>query len=231
MENNGIMPVMDIAGNHGYGDGFGYGGGCWFMWILVLFFLMGGNGWGNNRNAATTNDVYAAVDNQNLTSSIRDIARQINQVGDGISSATFALNNTINNGFTGVMRDSMAGFANVAQGINENRFAAQQCCCETNRNIDAVRYDAAMNTNAITKAICDDGEKTRALMVANQMQDLRDRLADKDRDLQTAQFALSQQAQNATIINAVRPFPSPAYMVGSPYGTAANVCGCAAYNA
>lgn len=56
------MPVMDIN-NHGYGDG--YGGG-WFMWIIVLFFLMGGNGWNNNRGMATQADVYAANDIQDL---------------------------------------------------------------------------------------------------------------------------------------------------------------------
>ena len=55
MEGTGIVPVMDMNCNrgYGYGDGFGYGGG-WFMWIIVLFALMGGwgngfgrNGWGN----------------------------------------------------------------------------------------------------------------------------------------------------------------------------------------
>ena len=43
----GVVPVMDLNRNN-YGDGFGYGGGAWFMWIIVLFALMGG--WGNNRN-------------------------------------------------------------------------------------------------------------------------------------------------------------------------------------
>lgn len=45
MEGSGIVPVMDVNRNvYGYGDGFGCGGG-WFMWIIVLFALMGG--WGN----------------------------------------------------------------------------------------------------------------------------------------------------------------------------------------
>jgi hypothetical protein len=30
---------------------------------------------------------------------------------------------------------------------------AQQCCCETNRNIDSVRYENAMNTAAINANI------------------------------------------------------------------------------
>lgn len=52
MENTSIVPVMDV--NRGYGDGYcngGYGGG-WFMWIIVLFALMGGWGNGYGRNGA-----------------------------------------------------------------------------------------------------------------------------------------------------------------------------------
>ena len=47
----------------------------------------------------------------------------------------------------------------------------------------------------------------------------------KDQELQTANFQLSQQAQNATLISALRPFPQPAYVTCSPY-TAANGFGC-----
>ena len=49
------------------------------------------------------------------------------------------------------------------------------------------------------------------------MQELRDRLADRDRDLLTANFQLSQQAQSANIIGTLRPFPQPAYITCSPY--------------
>ena len=78
------------------------------------------------------------------------------------------------------------------------------------------------------------GEKTRAVLIANQIQDLRDKLADRDRDLQTANFQLSQQAQSAALIGTLRPYPQPAYITNSPYQSiAANVagaCGCT-YNA
>lgn len=49
------------------------------------------------------------------------------------------------------------------------------------------------------------------------MQDLRDKIADKDRDLMTANFQLSQQAQSANIIGQLRPYPQPAYITCSPY--------------
>lgn len=43
MEGTGIVPVMDMNNRNGYGDGFGCMGGMWFMWIIVIFALMGGN--------------------------------------------------------------------------------------------------------------------------------------------------------------------------------------------
>lgn len=205
----GVVPVMDLNRNN-YGDGFGYGGGAWFMWIIVLFALMGG--WGNNRNnglesALTRSDLANGFDAQDIKNGIRGVQ-------NGLCDGFYAQNTTMLN-----------GFSTIGVAIAENRFAAQQCCCETNRNIDAVRAENYRNTCEITNAIHAEGEATRALINANTMQDLRDKLADRDRDLQTANFQLSQQAQSANIISTLRPFPQPAYITCSPY-TAANNCGC-----
>lgn len=57
------------------------------------------------------------------------------------------------------------------------------------------------------------------------MQDLRDKLEDRDRELQTANFQLSQQAQSANLINLLRPFPTPSYITCSPYTSPTNVYG------
>ena len=92
------------------------------------------------------------------------------------------------------------------------------CCCETNRNIDAVRYEAAQHTCEITNAIHAEGEATRALINANTMQDLRDKL-------QAAQFQLSQVNQNAYLVDQLRPCARPAYITCSPYQAANPCCG------
>ena len=72
-----------------------------------------------------------------------------------------------------------------------------------------------------------DGEATRALMSAQTIQDLRDRLEQSHRDLLTANFQLSQQAQSQNLISQLRPTPTPAYLSCSPY-FAYNV-GCGGY--
>jgi hypothetical protein len=86
----------------------------------------------------------------------------------------------------------------------------------------------------MSKGFCDvagaihaEGEATRALINANTVQALRDKLADKDRDVLIRDFQLSQQAQNAALINELRPCAKPAYITCSPY-TTASFCGCGA---
>ena len=223
---NGIQPVMPIGG---YGDGWG-GNGC-FMWVILLFALMGGGfgGWNNRGDVASTRDVYASNDFQSLRTAV-------NNLGSGLADLGYALNTGILNGFSNTQRDIANGTYVIdkaitdnryvlGNAINETRFAAKDNTCVTNRNIDQLRFDNTIGMNNIQAAIHAEGEETRKLIIANQMEQLKYALAEKDRNLQTAQFALSQQAQNATIINAVRPFPVPSFTVGNPYGGCSCNCG------
>ena len=213
MEGTGITPVMPVNG--GYGDGFGCnGGGMWFMWMIAIFALMGGGGfgWGNRGNGLTQAEMQAGFNHQ-------DEMGQIRGVTYGLADSTFALNNSILNANAGLEKTVMQGNYALGSQLAENRFAQQQCCCETNRNIDSVKAENYRNTCKITNAIHEEAEKTRALITANTMQELRDKLAEKDRELQAAQFNVGQCAQTAMIVNQLRPFPQPAYTVANPYVT------------
>ena len=185
------------------------GQGSWF-WIVVLFLFMFGSGNGlfnNGGGALTRAEMTDGFNNQS-------VLRKLDGITQGLCDGFYAMN-------TGMLN----GFNTVGSQIAENRFAAQQCCCETNRNIDNVRYEASKNTCDITSAIHAEGEATRALINANTMQALRDKLEDKDRELMTANFQLSQQAQSANLIAELRPCAKPAYITCSPY-QARNFCGC-----
>lgn len=224
MEGNGIQPVMPVSG--GYGDGFGCGGGMWFMWMIAIFALMGGGGfgWGNRGNGLTQAEMQQGFNHQ-------DEMGQLRGVSYGLADSTYALNNSMLQGQAELGRNIMQGNYGlektmmqngwgISQQLNENRFAQQNCCCETNRNIDSVKAENYQNTCKITTAIHEEAEKTRGLITANTMQELRDRLADRDRDLQTARFNLSQTIQSAAIVNQLRPYPQPAYITASPYQSA-----------
>jgi hypothetical protein len=172
----------------------------YLVWLAVL----GGGGFFGNRNgygdaavqgAITRSDLFEGFNNQDVNGQLRGIT-------NGLCDGFYAINNSLKDGFYGVQ-------ANV-----------KDCCCTTNRNIDAVRFDMSKGFCDVAGAIHAEGEATRALINANTMQELRDKLADKDRELMTANFQLSQQAQNAYLINEIRPCAKPAYITCSPYTTA-----------
>ena len=181
-----------------------------FIYLVWLAVLGGGGLFGNRttelQNAVTRSDLFEGFNNQDVNGQLRGIT-------NGICDGFYEVNNGMKDGFYGI------------QGaLAENRFAQQNCCCETNRNIDAVRFEGAQNTCSITNAIHAEAEATRALINSNTMQALRDKLADKDRDILARDFQLSQLAQSATLVNELRPCAKPAYITCSPY-TAAGTCG------
>ncbi len=185
----------------GYGMGYGgFGGGWEGLIALVVLAAIFGGGFGGFGGGG---GYQQGFNTQAITSKLDGIT-------NGISDATYALNNGIN----GVVRE-----------VLENKFAAQQCCCETQRAIDGVNYNNSKNTCDIINAIHSEGEATRGLITQNQIQELRDKLADKDRDVLARDFQLSQLSQNATLINALNPTAKPAYIVANP-NCCQNACGC-----
>ena len=219
---NGLSVADALALQNRNNDGMlGGANGTW-IWVFFLFFLLawGGSGFGGFGNSAaqgalTRSELCQDMNFQSLENSVRGIQ-------NGICDGFYAMNTGMLNGFNGVQRDLCTGFNGINQNINQARFDAQNCCCETNRNIDAVRYENARNTCDIVNAIKADGEATRAMMTQNTIQDLRDRL-------QAAQLANSQCAQNAYLIDQLRPCARPAYITCSPYDASHfgyNNCGC-----
>ena len=227
MEGANIVPVMDMNRNNNYGDC--WGGGMWFMWIIVLFALMGGWGgnWNNRGNMGAEIFANGSMTRDQIADqfSMQDIKDGIRGVQNGLCDGFYAQNTTMLNGFNGVQRDLCTGFAGVNANINDARFAQQQCCCETQRNIDAVRYENAQNTCAITTNATGNTQKILDKLCQMESNAKDQRIADLTSTLQAANFQLSQLSQTANIINTVIPRPIPAYQVQSPY-VGYGYCGC-----
>ena len=187
-----------------------------FIYLVWLAVLGGGGLFGNRFGAGNDPAVQGALTRSDLFEGFnnQDVNGQLRGITNGLCDGFYAINNGLKDGFYGVQT-----------GITELGYGMKDCCCGINRNIDAVRYENAKNTCDITTAIHAEGEATRALINANTVQMLRDKLEDKDRALLTANFQLSQQAQNAYLINEIRPCARPAYITCSPY-TTASFCGC-----
>lgn len=187
MDNYSLADIRAATGANE--DGWG-GGGAW--WIIILFLFMfgmggGGWGWGNRGNDALTRaEMQQGFDTQEIT-------RKLDGINYGICDGFYAQNTTMLNGFAG-----------VTSAVRDAQFAAQQCCCETNRNIDAVRYDAQKNTCDITTAIHAEGEATRALIQKNEMQNLRDRL--QQMELREAMCGVVRYPMATTYTSGGNPF-------------------------
>ena len=221
---DGITPVMNVGTPTAtYGDGWGGGCGAWLMWVIVIFAMMGGGwgGFGNRGNGLTQAEMQQGFNHQDEMGQLRGITY-------GISDAAYAQNTVALQGQAAIEKTVMQTGYGLGQQLADNRFAQQQCCCETNRNIDSVRTEGFRNTCELKTAIHEEAEKTRGMMMASQIQDLRDRLADRDRDLQSANFNLSQVLQTSAIVGQLRPFPQPAYITASPYQalTGYGLCRC-----
>ena len=179
----------------------------YLIWIWA--FRMFGNGFGNDaatQGALTRADLFEGFNNQGVNDKLNDITT-------GLC-----------NSFATVNSNLCQGFNSVNSGIAENRFAQQQCCCETKQAIANLAAENYRNTSEITTAIHNEGEATRALITENAIQALRDKLADKDRDILYANLQLSQKEQNETLIDVLRPVSRPAYITCSPYTSANNYC-------
>lgn len=194
-------------------DGFGAGMGGWF-WILILF-LFRGWGYGGGQESPLISEEFIKRDIFNTNQNVSTTACQ-------------------------TQRDVLESKYTNQLGLQNLQAQMAECCCGTQKEIIQSRYDAALQAQAmqaqLSNCCCDlktaihaEGEATRALIQANTIQDLRDKVADRDRDLMTANFQISQAAQSANIIDTVRPFPQPAYITCSPYvtyGYGACCCGC-----
>lgn len=193
-------------------DDNGMNGNCW-IWIIVLFLFMWGGGdyfnRGSKKDCASTEDVQ----NQFNFSALE---RQNNEIISAVKESQYETGTTIRDAaFT-----NLSELKGIEASLAQLGYLQQSCCCETNRNIDSLKAENYKNTCEITTAIHAEGEATRALINANTMQELRDKL-------QNAQYQLDNIHQTQQLVGTLRPFPTPAYITCSPYTSAQNVCcGC-----
>lgn len=202
------------------GNSWGNGNNEWWILILFLFFFMGGNGF-NGRQTVTTDDMqnqfnFASLERQNneITANSRQVAYDLS---NDISQLGFALNTAVRDAWSGLnenIRDSQS----LIQGLGST---VEQCCCSTNRNIDSVRYDAALNTRDIMKNDCDNTQKILDAISGNRMADMQNQI--NQLQLQSALCGVVKYPMSATYTAGYAPFYGP-YSPGpcQYYGTQFN---------
>ncbi len=110
----------------------------------------------------------------------------------------------------------------VSDGLCQGFYALNNSVMGEGRALQSQIADCCCNTQLAIKdvmaGIHAEGEATRSLIQSNEMQALRDKVTD-------LQLQQSQCAQNAYLINQLKPCPVPAYLTCSPYEVY-NRCGC-----
>ena len=227
MFNSQGYDLSDIAAVTKNEDGLFGGSNGWWIILLFLFAFGGfGGGFGSRVGVpASVEDVRSAVDQQTLIS-------KLDQQTYGLADSTYALNSAITGGFHGVDNAICTLGYNIQSGINGLSREFGDCCCATQRLIERgfadTNYNLATQACDTRRAICDS---TRDI-IENNNSGVRsildfltqDKIATLTAENQTLKFAASQAAQNAYLVNELRPCPVPAYTVPNPYTYIP--CGC-----
>ena len=221
--NEGMLSPADVAvlsGNAGNGrDNNGWGND--YAWIIILFLIFGwgrnGFGGGFGGNSGGVADGYV------LASDFAQVDRKLDTISNGICDSTFALNNTMTNGFAATQQTLCQGFSGINQAITTNGYETRlgvqglssqlancccdlrqqlaDCCCQTQRSIDGVNYNMAMNTNSIQQTLCNNTrdiiDNQNANYRALHDEILANRIEDKN-----AQIAAQQNEINALRLKA-----------------------------
>lgn len=153
---------------------FGMGG---IGLLVILFFLMNNGGlFGGNNQYATSAEVQRGFDAQNSMANQRET---LAAVTNGTAQSVAATNQIFHDlvGYVGdkyaeLDRDVLGISALVNQSIaNEN-----QCCCNTLRAIDSVKYENAQNTAAINANTTAQTQKILDAITGNRMADMQNQI-------------------------------------------------------
>lgn len=235
-------------GNGMFGDQ-----GWWVIIIFALLFGWGGNGngFGNNGGGGVIPAVGGMATRSDIMDgfALNDLQRGVSSISQGICDSTYALNNSITNGFSNTNMALCNGFNGVERSFNQLGYQMQDCCCQTARAIDGVNYNMATNfcnvqnsannnTRDIIQSTHNDTDRIIAQLNAMEATRQQEKIQALQSENQTLKFQASQSAQNG-FIDAVgnsvvaqlrQPTPVPAYTVPAPYpyaaGCGCNSCGC-----
>ncbi len=220
----GVPAVMNVTptgtANGNCGGGWG---GDWGAWI-ILFLIFGMFGWGGmggfGMGGWGMGGMMGGYPVESILQRSLDTQTNIGKldgVNQGLCDGFYAQNNAIN----GLGMNMMQGFsqaelsranqqAALMQQLNNLGYQQKDCCCETQRSIDNVRFtiaqedcatrnlmqsntrDVIENQNANARAVLD-------ALTAQRLEAKDERIAAQAAQIQALQLSASQAQQNAAI--------------------------------
>lgn len=186
MENYSLSDVAAVTRGDGYGDGFGMGG--WWMIILFALIFNGGGLWGGNQrgNAVTEADLCNANSFSELKNSVGRLSDQVGQAYTGLQ-----------NGICNLGYETLSNFNTLERQLAD-------CCCTTQRAIDGVNYNGAMNTAAINANTTAGIQKVLDKLCETETNNLRARV--NQLELQAAMCGVVRYPTATTFATNCNPF-------------------------
>jgi len=228
------------SNNGGSNDGgWGMGGIGGWIWVLLIFALLGGGlggfggfgGWGGGFGGAGLQGMATRAD-INEGFALNGITSGITGIQQGICDSTYALNNAISSGFNSANIAMMQGFNGVDRSMCQLGHQISDCCCQTQNAIQNVRYDMATQAcdtrNLIQSTTRDiiDGQNANTRAILDFL--TQDKISTLQAENTSLKFAASQANQNAALRAAMdantaeiirrtgNDCPIPAYVVPNP---------------
>lgn len=214
MDGNLVAALMSGKNNQ---DAWG-GGGCWFIWIILMFFMgwgrngMGGFGGDSGLPAALNGDagrelLMNAIQGNN--SAIQSIATQLNTSTSAIQQGLCGVNNTLTQ-LSGQVGMSAQQIINSIQ-LGNNQLSTQlaDCCCKTQNAITTMGYEnqlaACQQTNTLVNTMNANTLSINSKLDEQNTQRLYDKIDALREKNSTLQFEISQRAQNEFIASQIAP--------------------------
>jgi hypothetical protein len=163
--------LSDLAAVTKDADGMA-GNGAWWIIILFLFVIMGG-GWNGFNRQSDFGQYATAASQQEIL-----FGQQFGQINDRLTN--------IGNGICNLGYEMQGNFGQLTQTVmttgNSIQSQLAQCCCENRLATANLSAQIDRQTCDITTAIHAEGEQTRAMMQANEIQQLRDKVNSLEAD-------------------------------------------------
>lgn len=256
------MPVEPVGSSSGNGNNGGWGGD-WGAWI-ILFFIFSMFGWGGMGGfggfggfGGMGGGAYPVEAILQRSLDTQTIISKLDGLNNGICDGFYAQSNAIN----GLGMNVMQGFsqaelsrsnqqAALMQQLNNLGYQQKDCCFETQRSIDSVKFTIAQEDCATRNlmqsntrdVIENQNSNARAILdalTAQRIEAKDQRIAEQAQAIAQLQLSASQQAQNAALMAAMdankaeilrrtgAECPAPCYVVQppTPVNFPTNCCG------
>lgn len=184
--------LVSPTGNNGLG-GFGGDG----FWILLLFLLLGGNGFGGG-NAFTETSAATMNGFNGINNGLQNLATQIGGGFENAQQNTFGLQTAMTNGFFGLQ-------SQLSQCCCDNRMATVQTQNTVQTEGAATRLAIQEQTQAILDKMCQqeiDNLKAQNIALQNQVNMLN---LSASQTAQTAALIADNTAQTNYLISKLSP--------------------------